>query len=103
MVRRMKEHHSFLSLLSNTHPKQRKALLESSTNKQLSVICEIIHNFLQGIIPFDNEEINSITKYRTILRRIGQRDSWKINKSFIVKNCAAIASFLKIVLPKFEE
>ena len=102
-MHRLEEYRPFLLLLAHTHSKQRKGLLTTATTKQLSIICEIIFNFLQGIIPCDAEEIRTISKYRNILRRIGQKKSPKSNKLFIIKNGSALSTFLKIVLPKFEE
>ena len=103
IMHRLEEYEPFLRLLAHTHPKQRKALLATATSKQLSIICEIVFNFLQGIIPFESAEIGIISKYRSILRRIGQKKSHKANKVFIIKNSSAVSTFLKVVLPKFEE
>jgi hypothetical protein len=102
-MHRLEEYQPFLRLIALTHPKQRKSLLTTASTKQLSIVCEIIFNFLQGIIPFESEEIGTISKYRNILRRIGQKKSPKSNKLFIIKNGSAVSAFLKIVLPKFEE
>jgi hypothetical protein len=94
-------HLPYLTLLARTHVKQRKLILESSTNKQLSVICEIIFNFLNGVIPVEPEEIKNFAKNRNILRKLGQKTK-NHDRKYIIKHSAAIKKFLTFILPKFE-
>jgi hypothetical protein len=95
------EHRSYLKLLASTHSKQRKAILSSSNNQQLNILCEIIHNFLNGIIPTEPEELQKFSKSRNTLRKLGQKVT-KTTRSLIIKQDKLIAHFLKFILNKFE-
>jgi hypothetical protein len=101
MMQWLDEHRAYLTLLAHTHIKQRNCILESSTNTQLSVIAEIIFNFLSGVIPVEATDIQDFASKRSILRRLGQKTK-NHNRKYIIKHAVTISKFLKFILPRFE-
>ena len=99
MMQHLEEHEHFLHLLANTHPKQRKALLTSASHQQLSILSEIIHNFLQGVIPADATDIERFSKSRNILRRLGQKNK-KARRVYAIKHAITISHFLQTFYEK---
>ncbi len=66
----LKEHDSFLQMLIQTHPRQRRALIQSSTVQQLRVLTEIFVNILRGIIPLTSQHKAEVTRHAKVIRRL---------------------------------
>ena len=100
-MRRMVEHLTFLKLISTTHPTQRRALLKTASLEQISVISEIAHNFLKGVIPFTDQEKTTLSIHKDIIRKIAKKTVNR-NREFVVKHAPIIAKLLKVVLAKLD-
>ena len=70
------KHFHFLNLLYNTHPRQQKALLESASLQQISAICEILLNIVNGTIELNNDVKKFMNKRQAVIFRL-------LNKSLI--------------------
>jgi 2-polyprenyl-3-methyl-5-hydroxy-6-metoxy-1,4-benzoquinol methylase len=92
---------TFLKLVSSTHPTQRKAILSTASKQQLKILSEVIHNFLQGVVPLDTEQVTKFSKHRNILRKIAQK-KLKAKRIFITKHNRVIGLFLQMIIPKLE-
>ena len=101
MMQHLEGHDHFLELLANTHSKQRKALLSSASRQQLNILSEIIHNFLEGVIPAHPADIEQFSKSRNILRRLGQK-SKNTRRIYAIKHAVVIGRFLRTFYNKLK-
>ena len=100
-MQHLEQHRSFLELLAKTHSTQRKSLLLTASKQQLNILSEITHNFLQGVVPLDVEQIAEFAKDRNILRKIAQKNL-KSKRLFITKHNKVLGNFLQMILTKLE-
>lgn len=70
MTTQVKKHLDYLKLLTSTHVKQRRQLINTISDEQLSVLSEAILNVLKGVCPLSNVNKNKLSKNKTILRKL---------------------------------
>lgn len=79
----MRDNSAFLQLLINCHKKQRRAILQTLSERQLRVLSEIILNLLRGNIPISSKEKRKLFRKRRALyqlasKRVSSKDKKKI-------------------------
>lgn len=79
MTTQVKKHLDYLKLLTSTHVKQRRQLINTISDEQLSVLSEAIFNVLKGVCPLSNVNKNKLSKNKTILRKLVDP---KLNRKF---------------------
>lgn len=79
MTTQVKKHLDYLKLLTSTHVKQRRQLISTISDEQLSVLSEAIFNVLKGVCPLSNVNKNKLSKNKTILRKLVDP---KLNRNF---------------------
>ena len=94
---RFESHIHFLKLVSESTPRQRKALLKSASPAQKLALIELVHNFLKGSILVASEIKDSLSKHKHVLRVLSKKSSQK--SSFFVENAVVIKTFLDHILP----
>lgn len=100
MSRTIKQNISYLRLLPNTRRSQRKALVKTVTLEQLRAIGEIALNILHGVIPLSSSQKKGLSRYRSVIRLIGQKNvSRRRKKVALLKNTKALELLLKAVEP----
>lgn len=85
MTSKVKKHLDFLRLLSSSHVKQRRQLINTVSDEQLSVLTEAVYNVLKGVCPLSNINKNKLSKDRTILRKFTDPKLGKRLKITILK------------------
>jgi hypothetical protein len=100
-MERLKEHETFLCKVANT---KRKAdvqlLIKGAKVGELDIICEVILNILNGVIPLSKYFVKKATKYKTILRRLAKRCLKKLlRKKMLIKYFTIIRDIVAAVLP----
>lgn len=83
-----------LTSLVHANPKQRRAILQHSDSKFIHCICEIILNYLKGVLPIKDKEKRKLKKYKKILRQLISKISWAAKKKIIIKHCIGILALL---------
>lgn len=91
---------SFLELLLQTTPTQRKLLLGSLTKPQLKVLGEIAANVIHSVIVLNQSEKNILKKHKSFLFILGDKKASRKSKLLLLKRKHWIVPvFLKIVKP----
>ena len=75
MEKRLKHHMSYLQLLSKSHAKQRKAILQSATPEQIKILSEIVLNLLEGNIPLTPKQKRVLQPHEKAFLRVSGRKS----------------------------
>ena len=73
MSARMRKNAALLHLLSDCHPKQRKALLQTLSEEQLRTLCEVILNILKGTVELTPSQKNSLGKRKRLLYQLASK------------------------------
>lgn len=95
MSRCLNTHKDLLSALHKLKPKYRTALLKSCDTEEINLICECIHNVLQGKIPIEDKLKKKLKKHKSILRKLARKGTNKLRKNIIIQKGGA---FLPIIL-----
>ena len=94
----MKKHLYFLSLLSETHPFQQRALLETAEPHQVGAICECIYNIVHGNIPIPEGIKEELVPRKEMLWDLaGTKVPYKIKKEILLQSEGSILGVL--ILP----
>lgn len=102
MTTQVKKHLDYLKLLTSTHVKQRRQLINTISDEQLSVLSEAIFNVLKGVCPLSNVNKNKLSKNKTILRKlVDPKLSRKFKKSILKKVQNLIPELLRPVIQYF--
>jgi len=102
MNRAVRSHLPFLQLLCRSSAKQRKVLVETITNDQLRVLCEIALNVYRGTIPVRPQYVRKLRPYKTILNTIiDRRVRKKLKIAVLLKNRRVLPWILKPFLFAF--
>lgn len=93
---RLKRNISCLHLLSKAQKPQRTALINTASNDQISCICDCAQNFLNGNIPFTEQQIKKLKRYQNQVRYLANNKHTKTKqkKQVIVQN----GGFLPLLL-----
>ena len=84
-----------LQALCHLTDKQRKAVLNSADVKLIRCICECAFNLLQGNVPLNTLQKNSLRKHAPVLRKLVAKNStWRGRKKIIVQR----GGFLPLLL-----
>ena len=86
---------SFLNLLYDTHLEQQKALLDTATIAQVSVICEILLNIVDGAIDINNEVKKYLNKKSTLVYKLLDKKTSNRKKKTLFKRDIDL---LKVIL-----
>jgi hypothetical protein len=85
MTTKVKKHLDFLRLLCSSHIKQRRQLINTVSEEQLSVLTEAVYNVLKGVCPLSNADKNKLSKNKTLLRKFSDPKLSKRLKITILK------------------
>ena len=97
-MQNIRKNRSFLDLLIKTGPKQRKALLSTSTPEQRLVIGEICYNILQGGSGISKHHKTTLSQYSDIIRRLANRDIKDSRRRYwLMRNNEAVAAIIGTV------
>lgn len=80
------ENKHILKTLCSSKICMRKALIKTADKKLISMICEIIYNFLNGRIDINSDDFNKLLKYKKILRKLVQKSNLKSKKKLLVQH-----------------
>ncbi len=86
MVALIRRERHFLSLLTKTTQKQRRALLNTITRDQLKAISEIVHNINKSNIILSEDQKRKLRKKRRLIYVLGQKRLGYDRKSALVKS-----------------
>ena len=96
MSARMRKNAALLHMLSNCHPKQRKALLQTLSEEQLRTLCEVILNILRGTVELTPSQKKSLGKRKRALYQLASKSvPSKTKKKILVQQGG---SFLPAIL-----
>lgn len=85
MTAKVRKHLDFLRLLISSHVRQRRQLINTVSDEQLSVLIEAVYNVLQGVCPLSNKDKNNLSKNKKILRKFTDPKLSKRLKSTILR------------------
>lgn len=90
----LKKQYHFLRILAHSHPAQKRALVQTANNDQISSLCEVCVNILNGNIPVN---VRKLRKYKNILRLLSnKRESTQKKKRILVNQSGG---FLPLIAP----
>ena len=93
----------FIQLLVTTNVSQRLVLFKTSTDDQLSAICEIVLNTLQGNLYIPPDKVKNLKKHKNILRSLSSATLSKRKKrKILITNSKVIVELLSTVQPLLE-
>ena len=99
----LKKHWNFIQLVISTSGPQRLALFKTITDEQLSVICEIVLNTLQGHLSVPPNTVKTLKRFKTFLRSLTLKDLSKVKKrKAVLSNHKVILLLLQAVQPVLE-
>lgn len=102
MTAKVKKHLDYLKLLTSTHVKQRRELINTISNEQLSVLTEAIFNVLKGVCSLSNINKNRLCKNKTSLRKlVDPKVSRKCKKTILKQIQNLIPELLRTVIRYF--
>lgn len=87
------DHLEFLTLLVKATPRQRNALIKTSSTDQRLAITEIIYNFLHGTFSVSEELTSKLSNHKSIFRKLSKK-KFKNNVSLFCRNILIIKLFL---------
>jgi hypothetical protein len=101
MSRQLKSHQHFLELVRTAHPKQRKALLETISDKQLDAVCSCAHNLLRGNIPLTAAQRRKLSVHKNPIRTLADKSVSRQAKKKILNQRGGffLGGILKAILP----
>ena len=100
----LEKHINFLNLLNETHPPQKKALIETSSLPQIETLCEIVLNILTGTVDLDILTRQKIRRSKPHLEIVLRKSTSKRRKQILfLKNLKLLELCLKIVLNIFNK
>lgn len=82
-MKNLRKNYHFLHLLAKATPTQKRALLKTANNSQISAVCEICLNLLVGNLPAN---IKRLKKFKNIIRKLTQRSVNVTNKRRLLLN-----------------
>lgn len=85
MTAKVRKHLDFLRLLISSHVKQRRQLINTASDEQLSVLTEAVYNVLKGVCPLSDKDKNNLSKNKKILRKFTDPKLSKRLKSTILR------------------
>ena len=99
MTAKVKKHLDFLRLLSSSHVKQRKQLINTISDEQLSVLTEAVYNVLKGVCVLSNADKKKLSQNKTILRLFAdQKLGKRLKITLLKKNHKVIPELLRPVI-----
>lgn len=95
-MKNLKKNHYFLHMLAKAPPAQKRALLRTATNPQISALCEICLNILAGHLPLN---IKRLKKYKNTIRKLSKRSiSVRKKKALLVNQSGGFLPALAPVI-----
>jgi len=83
-----------LKALAETHPAQKRALLQTANKNQIESLCEICLNILSGNLPIN---VQKIKKYKNVLRTLTKKSASIQRKKKLLLNQSG--GFLPLIAP----
>ena len=100
MSKALKASEPFLHLLARSSARRRKALLSQVTKAELSSLCEICLNILQGNVPLDDKTYNRLKRHRQKIRTLADKSTPVAKKRQVVNQHGGfIGSLVAYALP----
>lgn len=100
MVELIKEQRHFLTLFVQTESAQRKALLQTITQRQLRALSQIAHNVIKFRIKLNPSELAQLKRERRLLYILGDRTLGYRRKSEAIEGKQRfVYTLLKIASP----
>lgn len=93
-MQRVKDNISYFDLLLNAHPLQKKALLSSSSDPQLDLLSEVLHNILKTL-PLTLDEQRSLNRRRYLQEIAAIRRTHKYRRQRVKKHKLQIIKVLE--------
>ena len=95
-MKKIKKNHHFLYMLAKAAPAQKRALLRTANNSQVSALCEICLNILAGYLPIN---IKRLKRYKDAIRKLSKRSiSIRKKKSLLVNQSGGFLPALAPVI-----
>jgi hypothetical protein len=94
---RLKRNINCLQILKTARKPMRNALINNAPKDLILCLCDCAHNFLNGNIPFTEEEIEKLVRYQHILRYLAsttKRENIEDKKQLLSQN----GGFLPLLL-----
>ena len=100
-MERLQMHETFLCKVVHTKGKKAVAsLVKGAKGAELNIICEVLLNILNGILPLPAQFLQKAKKYKTILRRLVKRCLKRVlRKKILIKYFTIIREIIAAVLP----
>jgi hypothetical protein len=74
---------------------KRQKIINEADSQSINAICEIIHNFLRGIIPIPSSNLEKLKKYKRSIRQLGNNSfNKKLKRSILIQH----GGFLPLIL-----
>jgi hypothetical protein len=91
----IKSQFELIKLIANSSKKYRKAVIASADKKLVTALAEIVLNLLAGNININKNELDSLKKYKYVLRQLIQNKSVVKRKKLLIQQ----GGFLQFLLP----
>ena len=99
MSARLKRNFPLLKLLKAAKPKQRKAILESSSLDLVDCLSEIAENILKGNIKLTERDKKRLKRYRLFLRQLAcNRNSKQQRRRAVLQTGGALPALLAPII-----
>ena len=86
-----------------TNVQQVFAAIRHINAPQKEVLKTIANDILEGLIPISDEQVKTLSRYKTLIRRLGKsKTAVSVYPLYIEKNIIGIRKLLEIALPKYE-
>jgi CTP synthase (UTP-ammonia lyase) len=85
-----------LSMCCNT---KRQKIIENTDLSLVHCICECIHNVLNGTVKLSRNKLEKLRKYKSVLRKLNQKNSIKHKKKLIIQNGGFLQYLIPAIIP----
>lgn len=101
MSRQLKAHRHYLELLRTAQPQQRKALLQTITDKQLDAVCACAYNLIRGNVPVSPAQKKKLSPHKVHIRKLADKSLTRQSKKKILNQRGGffLGTILKAILP----
>uniref|UniRef100_A0A1Y1KWP3 Uncharacterized protein n=1 Tax=Photinus pyralis TaxID=7054 RepID=A0A1Y1KWP3_PHOPY len=95
MSAKLTKHAELLRALAKLGPKERQALIKCLDDDQIHCICECIYNTLKGKAELTDNQKRSLSRHKTILRRmVKPHETIRKKKQILVQSGGAFLPFI---------
>ena len=97
-MEKIRDHRTFLEMLSKSNPKYRKALINGAPPEIIKLLSECALNILRGTITLTKDEKSKLRKHRNGLRQMATTRVSNKTKKKILQKGGMLQGLLKPVL-----